>query len=288
MKAVGGSAHFQGFSQIINFPDQTGGITPVFKLSEGMPYWPAPPFIDPTFGNNNSVDWWQGQEANRLPEMWSWNLSIQREFKGRLLVETGYSAIAGTHLQSNLLNYNQVDINTLPASLNIYTAAGRNLLSTAFNNSNRLIQQAGFSKPYAAFPDTSSLAQSLAPYPQYTGITTSSGGDHSGHSTYHSFLLKVTRRYASSLVIDASYVLSKMLTDSDSAWGSGAALNQYNRRLEKALSGSDRTHDAKINYVYELPIGPGKRWLKHGSSRRPSAAGASARCSVMPAVLRWP
>jgi Carboxypeptidase regulatory-like domain len=264
VKAVGGSAHFQGFSQIISFPDQTGGITPVFKLSEGMPYWPAPPFIDPTFGNNNSVDWWQGQEANRLPEMWSWNLSIQREFKGRLLVETGYSAIAGTHLQSNLLNYNQVNINTLPASLNIYTAAGRNLLSTAFNNSNRLIQQAGFSKPYAAFPDTSSLAQSLAPYPQYTGITTSSGGDHSGHSTYHSFLLKVTRRYASSLVIDASYVLSKMLTDSDSAWGSGAALNQYNRRLEKALSGSDRTHDAKINYVYELPIGPGKRWLKHG------------------------
>ena len=113
----------QGFSQIISFPDQTGGITPVFKLSEGMPYWPAPPFIDPTFGNNNSVDWWQGQEANRLPEMWSWNLSIQREFKGRLLVETGYSAIGGTHLQSNLLNYNQVNINTLPASLNIYTAA---------------------------------------------------------------------------------------------------------------------------------------------------------------------
>ena len=71
VKAVGGSAHFQGFSQIINFPDQTGGITPVFKLSDGMPYWPAPPFIDPTFGNNNSVDWWQGQESNRLPEMWS-------------------------------------------------------------------------------------------------------------------------------------------------------------------------------------------------------------------------
>src|SRR5260370_13266196 len=55
-----------------------------------------------------------------------------------------------------------------------------------------------------------------------------------------------------------------MLTDSDSVWGSGAALDHYNRRLEKALSAYDRTHEAKVNYVYDLPIGPGKHFLKHG------------------------
>jgi hypothetical protein len=55
-----------------------------------------------------------------------------------------------------------------------------------------------------------------------------------------------------------------MFTDTDSVWGSGAAMDHFNRRLDKALSNSDRTHEAKVNYVYELPIGPGKRWLKRG------------------------
>jgi len=265
VKTIGGSAHFQGFAQILTFPDQTGGIQPVFKLDQGVPYYPLPPFIDPTFGNNGDVDWWQGREANRLPEMWSWTLTVQREVRAGLLVEAGYSAIIGTHLIASLVNTNQVDINKLPPSLNIYTAAGRNLLNTTFDNGNHLVQQAGFSKPYPEFPDNYTLARALRPFPQYNNITTSSGGDHSGHSSYHSLILKVTRRYKAGLVIDASYVFSKMFTDSDTAWANnGASLDQFNRRLDKALSAYDRTHDAKINCVYELPIGPRKHFLSHG------------------------
>ena len=264
VKSVSGSAHFQGFAQILTFSDQTGGITPVMQLSQGMPAWNVPPFIDPTFGNNGAVDWWQGQEANRLPEMWNWNLSIQRQVKGKWLVDASYAAMVGTHLQSNLLNYDQININTLPASLNVFTNSGRNLLNTAFNNSSHLVQNAGFSLPYPLFPVTSSLAQALRPYPQYTAVTTSSGGDHSGHSNYQSMLIKVTRRYGSGLLMDASYVLSKSLTDSDSAWGSGAALDQYNRSLEKALSYYDRTHELKVNWVYDLPVGRGHSVLNHG------------------------
>jgi hypothetical protein len=264
VKSVGGSAHFQGFAQILSFPDQTGGIEPVFKLDQGVPAWPKPPFIDPTFSNNGDVDWWQGQEANRLPQMLSWTLTLQRELPQRWLVEAGYSAIIGSHLIANLLAYNAVNINTLPASLNVYSNAGRNLLNTTYGNSNGLVKAAGFTKPYADFPDTFTLARGLRPYPQYNNILTGSGGDHSGHSSYHSLILKVTRRYGRGLTVDASYVISKMFTDSDSAWGSGAAIDMYNRRLDKALSAFDRTHEAKINYVYELPIGKGQRWLRKG------------------------
>ena len=265
VKSISGSAHFQGFAQILTIPDQTGGLEPVFQLSEGVPYYPLPPFIDPTFGNNGSVDWWQGQEANRLPEMWSWTLTTQREIKSGFLVETGYSAMIGTHLVADLLNYDQININTLPPGLNVFTNAGRNLLNTTFDNKNQLVEQAGFTKPYPQFPDNFTLAQSLRPFPQYTAVSTINGGDHSGHSSYHSLILKVTRRYSSGLVIDASYVLSKMFTDADTMWANGpAALDHYNRRLEKALSAYDRTHDAKINYVYELPIGPGKHLLSRG------------------------
>ena len=75
---------------------------------------------------------------------------MQREIKSGFLVEAGYSAIIGTHLIASLLNYDQVDINTLPARLNIYTAAGRNLLNTTFDNKNQLVELAGFSKPESA------------------------------------------------------------------------------------------------------------------------------------------
>lgn len=34
--------------------------------------------------------------------------------------------------------------------------------------------------------------------------------------------------------------------------------------LDKALSTSDRTHDIKINTVYELPVGVGKKWMRSG------------------------
>ncbi len=264
VKTVGGSAHFQGFNLIRAFPDLTGGITPVFRMDQGVPAWPKPPFIDPTFANDADADWWQGQEANRLPQNWSATFTIQRELSGRTVVEAGYSAMVGTHLIANLLNYNQIDVSRLPENLNIFTAAGRNLLNTAFNNRNNLLALNGYSKPYPEFPDTFTLARALRPYPQYNNINTGSGGDHSGHSSYHSLIVKVTRRYSSDLMIDSSYVLSKMFTDSDSMWGSGAAISHFNRRLEKALSAYDRTHEAKINYVYELPIGPGKKLLKSG------------------------
>jgi hypothetical protein len=264
VKSVSGSAHFQGFAQILTFPDQTGGLTPVMQLSKGMPPWNVPPFIDPAFANNGSVDWWQGREANRLPEMWNWNLSIQRQLPGKWVLDTAYAAMAGTHLQANLLNYDQVNINTLPDKLNVFTNSGRSLLSTAFNNANKLVQNAGFSVPYASFPITSSLAQSLRPFPQYTAVSTANGGDHSGHSSYHSLLIKFNRRYGSGLLVDGSYVFSKSLTDSDSAWGSGVAIDMYNRRLEKSLSFFDRTHELKLNWVYDLPIGKGKPYVNHG------------------------
>ncbi|MBI3209463.1 MAG: TonB-dependent receptor [Candidatus Solibacter usitatus] len=264
VKSITGSGHFQGFAQILTFPDQTGGIEPVFKMEKGMPPWPVPPFIDPAFGNNGDVDWWQGRESNRLPQQLSWTITLQRELKGNLLLEAGYTSMSGSHLVANLLNYNQIDNRTLPANVNIFTNSGRTLLNTTYDNSNRLVLNSGYAKPYAEFPGNFTLARGLRPYPQYNNVSTANGGDHSGHSSYHSLLVKVTRRYSKGLVVDASYVLSKMFTDSDSMWGSGAALDHYNRRLEKALSANDRTHEAKFNYVYDLPIGPRKRFLNRG------------------------
>ncbi len=90
-------------------------------------------------------------------------------------------------------------------------------------------------------------------------------GDRIGHSTYHSMQVKFSHRYSSGLTVQASYVLSKLLTDADS--GSGTPEDQYNRRLEKSIASYDQTHVVKLNYVYELPFGKGKRFLSGKSVR---------------------
>ena len=268
LKVTSGSSHFDGFAFLGTPPggsDQSGGITPAFQLGQGMPAYPVPPLIDPTFDNNSSIYWWQGREAMRLPQMMSWNITVQREIGRGFMIEGGYSASVGSHLLSDELDYNRININTLPAALNIFTNAGRNLLNTAFNSKSVNLSSMGYQVPYAQFPLTSTLDQSLRPYPQYTSVNTGISGDHSGHSSYHSLVTKVTRRYDRGLVVDVSYVFSKMFTDAESAGNTNsAAMDAYDRRLDKHLSLADHTHDLKVNWVYELPIGRGKRLLNHG------------------------
>jgi hypothetical protein len=59
---------------------------------------------------------------------------------------------------------------------------------------------AGIPIPYPNFTNASVQAtrtvnQALRPYPQYLNVNTGDqGGDKSGHSTYHSLILKATRR----------------------------------------------------------------------------------------------
>jgi len=122
---------------------------------------------------------------------------------------------------------------------------------------------AGIQKPYPSF--NGSVAQALRPFPQYNDINTASGhGDKSGHSTYHSMLIKLDKRYSSGVTLNASYVLSKLLTDADSYDSDNAAADQYNRRLEKSIGQYDQTHSFKFNYSYELPFGKGKTMLSSG------------------------
>jgi hypothetical protein len=114
------------------------------------------------------------------------------------------------------------------------------------------------------------VAQALRPFPQYNVIDTYAGqGDHSGHSTYHAGIVKLTKRLSNGLTFQGSYVFSKLLTDSDSAWGNGngAALysaNQFDRALEKSIGAYDVTHDFKFSAVYDLPFGRGQKYVSKG------------------------
>ncbi len=70
-----------------------------------------------------------------------------------------------------------------------------------------------------------------------------------------------------------SYTWSKNLTNADSqypyqaSWSAGNgnfAQNSYNAKAEKSLSYLDIPQSFLISYVYELPVGKGKKFLNKG------------------------
>lgn len=263
---VSGSSHDAGYVGSYTFNSPNQDITPAFLLDTGLPHYALPPQLNPSFANNQSADWWQGQNATRAPEDLNWTFSLQRQLTANTLVESGYDATIGTHLQSGVLNYNQVPTTYLNQFIQQYGQQGAiNLLRA--NITSPLAVAAGIPIPYPNFSNPSvqtieTVAQALRPFPQYQTLgTAGSGGDKSGHSSYHSLVVKVTRRYASGLTFQWNYVLSKILTDSDSYSTGGQAQDQYNRKLEKSIGLFDQTHNLKLSTIYELPFGAGKKFL---------------------------
>ncbi|MBI3950349.1 MAG: TonB-dependent receptor [Acidobacteria bacterium] len=90
-------------------------------------------------------------------------------------------------------------------------------------------------------------------------------------SSYHAGEIEVRRRFARGLQFQANYTLSRALGDGfdDGTDQFGFAVNfrtNRNRSIEKGRLVFDREHVLKINGIYELPIGPGQRFLSgtHG------------------------
>ncbi len=264
--AVQGSGHFAGFIGQYVFQSLDQGVNPAFKLDNGLPAYPLPPQINPSFSNGNNVDYWQGQEATRAPEQNSWTLSIQRELTRNTVLEAAYNGVIGSRLQTALLVMNQVPTPIYNDMLNRFgPTQALNLLRANINSP--AAQEAGFTKPFTSF--SGSVAQSLRPFPQYLNINTGvQNGDKSGHSSYHSMVLKLERRMSSGLTLQWNYTFSKVLTDSDTYFATtpNGSQDHYNRRLEKSIGAFDQTHNVKMSTVYALPFGKGQRWLQNGAA----------------------
>jgi hypothetical protein len=259
-----GSTHYSGFVQQITASDTSQGLNPLYTLQGGAPYWAPVPNIDPSVANGTNVPYYNGSTATRGSSELTYAFNIQRQFGPTTVVEIGYLATLASDIQSSLLAYNQIDYRNLPANLNPFTAAGRTLLNSQITSP--AATAAGIPLPFAAFTRVfgsgATVGQSLRPYPQYAQVdTVAGGGDRLGHSTYHSMEAKVSRRYSAGLTVQASYVLSKVLTDSDGYSSSPTSMDFFNRRLEKSIASFDQTHNAKLSYVYDLPFGVGKRYL---------------------------
>jgi len=87
-----------------------------------------------------------------------------------------------------------------------------------------------------------------------------------GFSNYHALQVELRRRLSNGLLVQGSYTFAKALTD---YFGSNSAANVQRSsirvpEMDIAPSTFDIRHAFKLNYIYELPFGPGQRFNYRG------------------------
>jgi hypothetical protein len=66
------------------------------------------------------------------------------------------------------------------------------------------------------------------------------------------------------LMFTLAYTFSKSMNDTE-VYGYGAGtMDYFNRKLDKSLASLDQPHTLSLSYIYELPFGPGQKYLAQG------------------------
>jgi hypothetical protein len=83
-------------------------------------------------------------------------------------------------------------------------------------------------------------------------------------ANYHGLQTEIRRRLKSGVYFQANYTFSKVFTDFEGNQANFAGLldNASGRAVEKKRAAFDVSHVFNANWIYELPFGPGKRFLK--------------------------
>jgi len=230
---------------------------PVMILSQGIPLKPVWPDLRaglyPTSGTTGAppvVD----QNYGRPARLWQWNFGIQREINRDLVVEASYVGNVGAWWRTGSLDdYNALTPQSLLSlyGLDWSNPADRAILSAQLNSpaagrfQNKL--------PYAGFPATSTVAQSLRPFPQFSSVLTPTGAAQ-GKTWYEALQVKATKRFSHGLDGTFTYTRSKELQlGAEDYTGLGLINDVFNRNDNKQLSASSRPNWMALAFNYSLP-----------------------------------
>jgi len=177
------------------------------------------------------------------PYMQRWQFALQRGLTGSAVLEVSYVGNRGTRQRIGR------DLNPIPRQ---YLSAQPVRDQAAIDFLNRQ-----FSNPFSPLLPRTNLAgttvarsQLLRPYPHFTGV----GADlNQGYSWYHSMQVRFEKRMKSGLFSTLSYTWSKLME-------ARSYLNPTDPLPEEVISDQDRTHRLAVIWIYEFPIGQGKRW----------------------------
>ncbi len=199
------------------------------------------------------------QNAGRPARQYQYSFSIQREIFPNLVVQasyignrgiwwpsylapggTPYSLVNYNYLSNAILAQNGLNLNNLADVATLQAPIGT---AAAGRFQNRL--------PFAGFPLTATVAQSLRPFPQFTNIPVVNAP--LGDSWYNSMQLTANKRFSHGLQFDFAFTWSK----SEDTFG--GTPDVQNRSLAKSISALDQPFVTRIGITYSLPKwGPNK------------------------------
>src|SRR3989454_3315075 len=250
-----------GFNGTVNVPHSETSFVddPAIYLSQPFPTLSAPlPNTDPASANYNDVTT-TARDANRPGYVQNWNFTIQYQLPKDTVLEAAYIGNKGTRLWGGtfacpyyiICGYNFSEYNALPSKL---LSMGDVL--------NEPVSLHPEFKPFANFDDSLTVAQAMRPYPQYFGVE--EAFPYNSDSNYNSLQVTVTRHLTKGLGFLAAYTWSKAIGAVDSsgpgAYYTSTTQDYYNRRLERSVTSFNFPQDFKLTWVYETPIGKGKRF----------------------------
>jgi hypothetical protein len=243
-----------------------GGLTPDLATTLSNPFpsgiqrgGPSQAYVNSLIGQGISAP-----VANQaFPYLQTWNLDVQKQFGGGLVLETAYMGGHGVHLPFYDINTDQIP--------DQYLSMGNALLTPVKNPF------------YGVIPATTGLLGQptigqgylLKPYPQYLYTTVLT--PTIGNSYYESWFFKAQKRFAGGVLL-GSYTYAHLRSDVDvlNPWseqnrygvggGEGVQDNTNTRGGEGSLSSFDVPHRVVLSFVRDLPFGAGHKFLSsaHG------------------------
>jgi hypothetical protein len=242
---IGGSLASNG-----TYNDKSNGIYPTVKFDSNGTFFPlggGTGGVSTYFtAASTSPSRFNGQSANyapyntAIPEIYQWNLGIERQLAGNLAATVTYVGSHGKNL-------------TFPTNIN---AVPENELSPSDTSG----------------CGTGSSVNCAEPYPNYEAID---GNLYQAISNYNSLQTSITKRLANGLSFSFNYTWSHMMDDQDSSgWGSHAGPQNYQHlstltlnqaSLNYGPSNFDVRNAFKGYVVYQLPFGRGKMFVNQNA-----------------------
>ena len=192
----------------------------------------------------------------RPPRVNQWNVTLQRQLSKDMSIEAGYVGNRGVWENlGGLVNPNALTPAILKAhGIDLTNATTRTLMTSQICSSAAVA--AGFTVPYAGFPCTASVAQSLRPYPEYSGSLGPQFADQ-GDSFYDSLQVRFVKRLSHGLDATANYTFSK--TENI---GGYINADPSNRTIQKGLDSSDYPNIFVTAITYVTPKATSNRFVR--------------------------
>ncbi|MGA2809790.1 MAG: TonB-dependent receptor [Candidatus Acidiferrum sp.] len=256
----GAGGLLDGFASSPSFtsPD---GFSPAFNIASGFPAYTAPPNLNPGQLGFLASPFYLDHSNGRPAMVQNWSLEVQHKLPWDLLLDVAYVGTTAAHLRSQFDDFNILNPK--------YFALG-NLLNQPISSPAAIA--AGINSPYPAFPSTAVVGQALLPFPKYGVVNGDCCLENEGQSSYNGLQTSLSHRFTNGLTLLASYTFSKTLTDaadsllpdfSNFAGGVGPQ-EPLNHKDDKSISTQDIPNTFVLSYLYQLPVGPGKKFVNKG------------------------